>query len=329
MSGARISVAMATCKGAPYLDAQLESLRTQSRPPDELVLCDDHSADETPAIAEAFARRAPFAVRIERNPVRLGITANFEKAVSLCSGDVIFLADQDDVWKPTKIEALSRVLLDDPAVGAVFCNGEVVDADLTPLGHDLWTALAFTAAEQASARAGNEVAVFLKHVVAAGTTMAFRASYRELLLPFPDLRSAHDAWIAFLIAAVAEVRILDEKLILYRVHGENQIGIQKLGFREQLEKAREQLVIGAFAYAVDFFSGAEKRLLASAATGGPAPSPATLALVRDKIQHCHSRDRMPDALAQRLPAMLREALSGRYARYSYGARSFAQDLFLR
>ncbi|MBW2422395.1 MAG: glycosyltransferase, partial [Deltaproteobacteria bacterium] len=113
MSGARISVAMATCEGAPYLDAQLESLRTQSRPPDELVLCDDHSADETPAIAEAFARRAPFSVRIERNPQRLGITANFEKAVSLCSGDLIFLADQDDVWKPTKIEALGRVLLDD------------------------------------------------------------------------------------------------------------------------------------------------------------------------------------------------------------------------
>jgi len=329
MSGARVSVAMATCNGAPYLDAQLESLCAQSRPPDELVLCDDSSSDETPAIAEAFARRAAFPVRIERNPHRLGITGNFEKAVSLCSGDLIFLADQDDVWQEAKIEALSRVLLDNPAVGAVFCNGEVVDAELTPLGHDLWEALAFTPGEQAGVRAGREVAVLLKHVVAAGTTMAFRARFRELLLPFPTLRSAHDAWIAFLIAAVAELRILDEKLILYRVHDENQIGIRKLGFRDQLKMAREQLAIGAFAYAVEFFSGAEERLRASAAAGGPAPSAATLELIRDKIQHARSRDAMSATLHQRLPAMLREALSGRYTRYSYGARSFAQDLFLR
>ncbi|MBW2274122.1 MAG: glycosyltransferase family 2 protein [Deltaproteobacteria bacterium] len=329
MSGATISVAMATCEGARYLEAQLESLCAQTRLPDELILCDDASSDPTPDIAEAFARRAPFAVRIERNPNRLGITGNFEQAVSLCSGDLIFLADQDDVWQETKLENLSRVLVDDPAVGAVFCNGEVVDEVLAPLGHDLWQALAFTPAEQARVRAGDAVAVFLKHVVAAGSTMAFRASYRELLLPFPALHSAHDAWIAFLIASVAEVRILDERLIHYRVHGENTFGIRKLSFREQLEKAREQLTLSAFAYAVDFFSAARERLGASEVAGGPMASAVALELVEDKIRHARCRDEMSSTLHRRLPAMLREALSGRYARYSYGARSFAQDVFLR
>jgi hypothetical protein len=132
-----------------------------------------------------------------------------------------------------------------------------------------------------------------------------------------------------MIAAVAEVRILDEKLIRYRVHDENQIGIRKLGFREQLEKAREQLTRGAFAYAAEFFSSAQERLDAQASAGGPLPSPASMEIIREKILHSQTRDEMSPALHQRLPAMLREALSGRYAKYSYGARSFAQDLFLR
>ena len=95
MSAPRVSVALATCNGARFLRAQLTSITAQSRPPDEIVACDDDSEDETLQVLRSFAEACAVPVRIESNEQRLGITRNFERAISLCTGDVIFLADQD------------------------------------------------------------------------------------------------------------------------------------------------------------------------------------------------------------------------------------------
>lgn len=320
----RVSIALASYDGAAFVEEFLESLARQTRRPDELVVCDDCSQDDTPARVERFAERAPFHVTLERNPRNLGSTPNFEKALGLCSGDVILFADQDDVWHDNKIETLVDVFETNPRVGLAFSNGRVVDARLEPLGHDLWSALGFGPGERARVRAGEATAVFARHVVAAGTTAAFRASYRDLYLPFPDLSDCHDSWVAFLIAAVAEVRALEEPLIDYRLHGGNQIGIHRLSLREQIERARWQLDARMFRYGVEFFSAARERLVERAGA-----DPHTLARIDEKIAHCRARDEMPKGFAARLPAIAAELLSGRYSRYSYGLRSVAQDLWLR
>jgi glycosyltransferase involved in cell wall biosynthesis len=324
-----VSIAMATYNGADYVEEQLESFAAQTRLPDDLVVCDDGSSDGTLALLEHFAARAPFPVRVEANPQRLFTTANFERALSLCSGEIIFLADQDDVWMSQKIERLTDFLSKHAEVGAVFSNGEVVDAQLRPMQHELWDGLWFGAKEQALVRAGRELEVFLKHVVAAGTTLAFRGCYRDLYLPLPQLRHCHDAWIAFLIAAVSSCAIVEESLIQYRVHGSNQFGLARPTLREQLAKAKEQLEIGAFAYAIGFFEAARQRLEAGVDCRGFEVSARTFELIEAKIAHARSRDRMRSSLLARLPAIVGETLSGRYFRYSYGAKSIAQDLFLR
>src|SRR5215207_2518174 len=99
----RISIALCTYNGEQYLQQQLDSFVAQSRPPDELVVCDDRSTDRTVPIVEDFAKRAPFRVELVINETNLGSTRNFEKAIGLCTGDIIFLADQDDVWLPEKL----------------------------------------------------------------------------------------------------------------------------------------------------------------------------------------------------------------------------------
>ncbi|MBW2282472.1 MAG: glycosyltransferase, partial [Deltaproteobacteria bacterium] len=293
--------------------------------PDELVVCDDCSGDDTVEKLEAFAAYAPFEVRIERNPENLTTTANFAKAVGLCTGDVIFFADQDDVWRPAKIERMAGLLAEDAQAGAVFCNARVMDEALEPRGHDLWQALMFGRGERARVREGRAVEVFARHVVAAGMTLAFRSAYRDLYLPFPDLHDCHDAWVSFLIACVAPVRMVPETLVDYRVHGENQFGLRKLALSEQLDKARWQLSSGIFRHGIAFFTAIRNRLIES----GRSPDPAVLALIEQKIAHCRSRDEMAPRLGARLPAIAREALSGRYWRFSYGLRSVAQDLWLR
>jgi len=290
---------MATCEGSSWINDQLESIAAQTRPPDQLVVCDDASQDDTAARVEAFAAHAPFEVSFVRNPTRLGTTRNFEQAVSRCDADVILLADQDDIWLPG----------------------------------NLWQAIAFTATEQAGVESGQATAVFLRHVVAAGTTLAFRGRYRDALLPFPPVHSTHDAWIAFFLAAISDCALIHEPLIHYRLHGENQIGLEKYDLRAQYAQARLQIESRAFARQAEFFEFARARLAALASNGhaalAEAVSSRTLADIDAKIAHCRTRDRMPASFMARLPAIAREASNGRYGLYSYGIKSIAQDLFMR
>jgi len=328
MARPRVSIAMTTFNGGPFVAPQLESFVEQRRRPDQLVVCDDGSSDGTVAVVESFAARAPFEVRFERNPTRLETTPNFEKAVSLCDGDIVFFADHDDVWMPDKIETLVSLFDEHPETGAIFSNGRVVDEALRPLDYDLWDSLWFDAAEQAAVRSGRAVEIFVRHVVAAGTTLAFRGLYKQLILPFPDLHDCHDAWVSFLIAAVSGVRIVDRNLIDYRLHGSNQFGLRRFNLIEQLEKAREQLAKNIFDHNVRFFSAARERLRVQSDTRFRA-SAATLSLVEGKIDHAEKRRAMSPALLRRLPIIVSETLRGNYWRYSYGSKSVAQDILLR
>ena len=328
MTETRISIAMASYNGARYLSEQLESLAAQRRLPDELVVCDDASEDDTLEVLESFAAAAPFAVRIERNEQTLRTAQNFAKAVSLCSGELIFLADQDDAWRPDKLQVMESYFDAHPQVGALFCNGQVCDGELRPLGYDLWQAQWFHPSEQRRVREGRPLEVFVRHSVAAGNTLAFRSRFRELVLPITGLDDGADTWIAFLIAAVSEFHIMDRDLVQYRLHGANQIGLRRFDLRQQLERARWQLQQGIFDYGVRFFSGVEDRL-SSQPEPEWQPAPETLELVREKIAHCRTRDRMSPQFLTRLPDVARETLNRGYWRFSYGLKSLLQDLLLR
>src|ERR1700688_2975817 len=113
----RLSIAMCTCNGVAYLRQQLDSIAGQSRLPNELVVCDDHSTDSSVPIIEQYATTVAFPVRLHVNGQRLGVTKNFEKAISLCKGDLIALADQDDVWFAEKLARLEARFANTPHVG--------------------------------------------------------------------------------------------------------------------------------------------------------------------------------------------------------------------
>src|ERR1700704_2935070 len=114
MSELRIWVALCMYNGADFLSEQLESIAAQTRLPDELVVCDDGSSDDSTDIVRNFAKNASFPVRLEVNEKNLGSTKNFEKAIGLCNGDIISLADQDDVWKLHKLAVLEAALKNHP-----------------------------------------------------------------------------------------------------------------------------------------------------------------------------------------------------------------------
>src|ERR1700692_1867054 len=95
-----VSVAMATYNGQKFIREQLDSLAAQQHLPSELIITDDASSDKTVAIAEQFAKTAPFTVHIHRHEKRLGYRANFMRAASRCTSELIAFCDQDDIWSP-------------------------------------------------------------------------------------------------------------------------------------------------------------------------------------------------------------------------------------
>lgn len=326
MDEQRLSVALCTYDGARFLREQLDSVARQTRLPYELVVCDDRSSDNTVEIVKAFSSSAPFPVRLYVNEENVGPTKNFEKAIGLCEGDIIALSDQDDVWHPEKLERSEDVLLQTPRAGAVFADADIVDDNLRPLGYQVWKALGFTQVQRGRFARGRALEILLRRNVVQGATLVFRASFKELILPIP-VGWMHDAWIAFLIAASAELAFVDEPLMKYRQHPRNVTGVAKEGFVEVVARAKNTEA-RHFWNVFHQYESAYARL-STLVDAGYDLHPGALPLLQEKILHWQARAAMPSTFRQRLPVVLRELVTLRYSRYSKWWRSFAGDLFLR
>lgn len=101
-----ISVAMATYNGERFIAEQLDSIFSQTVLPDEIVISDDNSSDNTLKIIESYCNKGIRIILIN-NSQNQGYRRNFYKAIKECSGDYVFLCDQDDIWEKNKIELMA------------------------------------------------------------------------------------------------------------------------------------------------------------------------------------------------------------------------------
>ena len=112
-----ISVAMATYNGEKYIEKQLDSIRTQSIPIDEIIICDDGSNDLTLSIIDNYIQKYPnFPIFLHENETNLGYRLNFKQALSLTKGDYIFLCDQDDIWFKDKVKDMVEKMETNPSI---------------------------------------------------------------------------------------------------------------------------------------------------------------------------------------------------------------------
>ena len=314
-----ISVAMTTYNGARFLREQLDSILAQSRLPDELVVCDDRSSDETAEILAEYSARSPFPLKVIVNDERLGSTKNFEKAIQLSSGDLIALCDQDDVWRPQKLAVLEAAFVEDTDLGAVITNADLVDEKGEPLSGNLWSRCRFSPARQEAVGGAGRYDILLGIPFATGATMVFRSKFKPLLLPFPtdSVTYIHDRWIAVLIAAVGHFALIPEKLIAYRVHRQQQLGVGKLPLLIRVllpHRCRADAVALA---AVD------KRLRENPAW---PPDPNFLPSLAERQRHLDARIRFSRNPFRRLKQAASEFRSGRYTRYPFGLIALAKDV---
>ncbi len=244
-----VSVAMCTYNGAKYLPQQLESIANQTLPVNELIVCDDRSTDDTIEVIKTFAQNASFSVTVHVNEVNLGSTKNFEKCLNLCSGDVIFLCDQDDAWREDKVAKQLAYLNKHPEKDAVFSDAMMIDDDSKALGRTIWEEIEFNDIMQRKWMDGKAHEILFNGFVVTGATLAIRKSSLSRLMPFPthvaDL--IHDAWMAMVLSLEDKIGFIAENLISYRRHESQQVGfgskIEHVGLTDRFNRPREEKLL--------------------------------------------------------------------------------------
>ncbi len=232
----KISIALATYNGEHYLAEQLESFASQTRLPDQLVVCDDCSNDNTISILESFAASAHFPINIYINRNNLGTGRNFARALNLCTGDIIAFSDQDDVWLPHKLEKIEQTFIHNPNISYVISDAIIVDDNLQPLGYTIWEHRKFSRYWQNQFERGNELDVFLRLTITTGMVTAIRDHIRHFCDPLDFIN--HDSWYIPL-AAVFDHHgaLIKEPLVKHRQHSTQQYGASKLPFKRRLKRA--------------------------------------------------------------------------------------------
>lgn len=329
----QISIAMATWQGERHLPRQLASVLGQTRLPDELVIVDDASDDATVDIVDEFAAHAPFKVHLHRNEHRQGSTGTFTTAIEAAEGDLIVLADQDDLWLPQKLARLEAAFRERPETTFAFTDALLVD-DADAIGREtMWEVRGFTPALQERVRS-HPFAELSHRWLATGCTMAFRADLRSLLLPIPtDLTDLfepmiHDRWLSLVLAAAGPVAVIDEPLVCYRLHATQQIGLanvtaaQSVSWRllDKVTMHRDR-VEAARRYQLVHLEEVRSRIV-DAGLG----TPRTMADVDGAIDHLRMRLENLDRGQERLGAIVQGLLRGGYHRYARGLSSVAIDL---
>jgi glycosyltransferase involved in cell wall biosynthesis len=202
----KVSVAMATYNGEKYLEQQIDSILSQLGNEDELIISDDHSSDQTLSIIEKYMKD-DHRVKLFMNE-ESGVTSNFENAIKRTKNEIIFLSDQDDIWKPEKVKTVKEYYEKNPHIQMIMSDITVVDNQLNPTIESFY--------EFRGSRAG-----VLKNIIKnsyIGCAMSFKKELKIKILPIPRNVPMHDMWIGLVADMNKSALLIPEKLIYYRRH---------------------------------------------------------------------------------------------------------------
>ena len=312
----RLSVVVATYNGERFLEEQLRSIVGQTRSPDEVIVTDDGSTDRTVEIAEAVLAGARPMILVGRQG---GVVPNIERGLAHATGDVIALADQDDVWRPDKLDLLTGVLGRRPELQLVHSDARLVTADGSDLGERLLDSVSVGSGMRREIHRGDAFDVLLRRNVVTGATVMLRRELIERALPVPD-GWLHDEWLAMVAAATGRLDLVEEPLIDYRQHEGNVVG------------ARELRLGGKVGRVLEPRSERNARLLRRAEAlverlpAMPDVSEERIRLVEAKLGHEQRRSALADSRLRRIPGVVRGIARDDYRRFGRGAADAIRDL---
>lgn len=324
---------MCTYNGERFVEAQLESILSQTRAPDEIVICDDVSTDKTVDRVRKIAAQSSITIRIIQNEKNLRYLKNFESAIRRASGDVIFLSDQDDVWFPDKIAAMMAPFATNPEVVLVYSDALLTNAQLQPTGNTM-----FDQRKGMRLRVTPTVQQLGRAVGFNGPTLAFHSRLKPLILPISPLSEqwGHDHWIGFIAYAAGETKVIDRPLLYHRRHGNNTGGDAELdgGLRHQWRVVKK-IYAGPEEY------GERRRGWEDMAAhlrrikerGLPLAKPERFEQLLHEAELCLEFAEAREALKRRkrwarVPGAFRFLVAGSYGRHARGLKSVVQDVVI-
>lgn len=231
----KISVALPTYDGEKFLSSLLYSIAAQTYPINELIICDDASKDQTLDLVRDFSRNnCNFEIKLVANRHNLGIVKNISKTIRLCTGQFIFLADQDDIWENYKVETIlneykysrCEYLISNMSIIDSFDN----EQDTTWVDYR------------------EKVFGLSRSYHMNGCAVGATKRFLNACLPIPPGKG-HDVWFAYCARKLNTRKYLNEPLMKYRVHtaglsSKNYIdSIQQASDRQISAKAQQELKI--------------------------------------------------------------------------------------
>lgn len=219
-----ISVAMATYNGERFIEEQIKSILKQTVKIDELIICDDCSNDETINIVKNIIKdnNSDISIKLIENNKNLGYIENFKKAISLTTGEYIFLSDQDDVWENEKVEKSIKFIKKNnyEAICSKFKliddKGNKID-DISELSINKFILNSSENREISFKRLifGN---------ISPGCTYCFTKKVKDIYLKVDNHNVIHDYQIMLIASNIGKVGVISEELIKYRLHSNNSVG---------------------------------------------------------------------------------------------------------
>lgn len=237
----KISVAMATYNGSSFIRDQLDSIYHQTRTVDEVIICDDHSTDNTLEIINQYidSRHLKY-WKVIKNETRLGFCGNFWKAVGLCSGEIVFLSDQDDVWYPDRVENMTTVLLSSSDINMVACSYDLCDQNNNLINKNI--------PFNRSNADGKLEDIPLKNIIQTSAIRGCSIAFKRKILKgeqLLDLKNGpgHDWLISCYAATKGRVVFINRRLFRYRIHATNASKDTKSYLEKLLHSDKRHLAI--------------------------------------------------------------------------------------
>ena len=215
-----VSVAMAAYNGEKFIKPQLESILSQLKNEDEVIVSLDPSTDSTKEIIQSLN---DVRIKVIDGP-GMGVKKNFENAIRHCKNDIIFLSDQDDVWLDGKVECVLREFKEN--VYVVMHNAKIIDKD-------------FNVVESSFFKMRNVQTGFIHNWICngyIGCCMAFKKDIVKYIVPIPDKIYMHDQWIGIVGDIVGTNVLVDEPYLLYRRHETNVTGMHHGSLKDIIKK---------------------------------------------------------------------------------------------
>jgi glycosyltransferase involved in cell wall biosynthesis len=208
---------MATYNGQKYVVEQITSILKQLGDEDEIIVSDDSSTDNTLLLLN------------EQNDPRIKIYANnqfhspiynFEFCLTKAVGDIIYLADQDDIWLPGKVKSIMKIFGNDPDVTLVASDAQIINANGDTIANTFYSnSFVFTS---------NVLSNIVRNRFC-GCSLAIRQSILQMILPFPRNIPMHDSWIGIMNQLFGKVHFINSPLVAFRKHDANSHPLSRTG----------------------------------------------------------------------------------------------------